>query len=288
MSRARLYAETFIQIVIGYSLVTYFIELEYGGTEHSRAGHPFFLWSERAVAGVFTIEYFARWMLSQRKRSYPFTFMAIIDLLAILPFYLGFLVDMRCLRLIRTLRLLRVLKVYRYSAALRNLLTSYNRVRDELYVLGGAILLLMFVSGTIVYEAERQAQPDKFVTYSDGLWWSMVTLTTVGYGDRYPITATGKLVASVTLLVGLGIFGSFISVVGGAFVSTIREERRLKQMRISENTANHIAQVLRMIGRPLNEEEANRLIDTALDILLLQQPELTREHRVLSSDTREL
>jgi voltage-gated potassium channel len=276
MTRTKLYAEIFVQIVIAYSLITYFIELEFCGTEHTLEGHPFFLWSERTVAGIFTVEYLTRWMRSKRKLFYPFSLMAIIDLLAILPFYIGFLVDMRTLRLIRTLRILRVFKVYRYNAALRSLVRTYSRVKDELYVLGGAILLLLFLSGTIVYEAERQAQPDKFVNYSDGLWWGMVTLTTVGYGDIYPITVTGRITATVTLLLGLGIFGSFISLIGGAFMSTIREETRVKEMRISPHTADRIAQGLRLVGRPLNEEEANRLIDTALDVLALQQREPSR------------
>lgn len=228
MSKTLRIAEILVQLVIFYSLTTYLIELECFKTEHSLAGHPFFLWSERAVAGFFTIEYLVRWFKSERKWTYPFTPLAVIDLVAIIPFYVCFLVDMRSLRLIRTLRILRVFKIYRYNSAMQKMIETYSRVRNELYLLGVVILLLIFVSGTIVYEAERQAQPDTFSNYSDGLWWSMVTLTTVGYGDRYPITVTGKVTASVTLLIGLGVFGSFISLIGNSFLETFHKEMRLK------------------------------------------------------------
>ena len=272
MKKTKLYFELFIQLVIGYSLVTYFIELEFSKTENSLEGHSFFLWSERAVATIFTIEYLIRWLLAAKPRIlYPFRPMAIIDLVAIIPFYVGFMVDMRSLRLIRTLRMLRVLKAYRYNTALRTLMTSYGRVKDELYLLGGVILLIMFFSGTIVYEAERNVQPDKFVNYSDGLWWSVVTLTTVGYGDMYPVTTTGKLTACVTLLIGLGVFGSFISLLGGSYISTMREEKRLKEIRISQHAQDHIVQMLELIGHQINEDEANRLIESALDLLTLYQ-----------------
>jgi voltage-gated potassium channel len=136
MSKTQRYAEIFIQIVIFYSLATYLIELEVCRTEHSLAGHPFFLWSERTVAVIFTAEYLIRWRSSEKKRSYPTSPLAIIDLLAILPFYIGFLVDMRSLRLIRTLRVLRVLKIYRYNVAWRKLVETYKGVRHELYLLG--------------------------------------------------------------------------------------------------------------------------------------------------------
>ena len=99
----------------------------------------------------------------------------------------------------------------------------------------------------------------------------MVTLSTVGYGDKYPITATGKLVAAVTLLVGLGIFGSFISVVGGAFVFTIHEQKGLQGMRLSERTSGRLRQALEQIGRPVNVEEANVIIEAGLDALFLRR-----------------
>jgi voltage-gated potassium channel len=273
MKKANLYFEFFIQLAIAYSLVTYFVELEFARTEHSRQGPTFFLWSERAVAAIFTIEYLVRWWAARDRRFYPFRPLALIDLMAVLPFYVGFMVDMRSLRLIRTLRMLRLLKVYRYSAAVRTVLVSYARVKDEILLLGTLILLLMLLSGTIVFEAEREVQPDKFSRYSDGLWWSMITLTTVGYGDVYPVTLTGRIAATVTLFAGLGIFGSFVSLLGGSFMLTVQENKDLQGMRLSRHAQEHLVEMLTRIGHPVNPEEANRLIETALDYLRLHSPD---------------
>jgi voltage-gated potassium channel len=277
------FLECFIQLIIFYSLIMYFIELEFCHTEHSRAGHIFFLWSERTVAGIFTIEYITRWIYSSRKKSYPFTPLAIIDLLAILPFYLGFLVDMRSLRLIRTLRILRIFKFYRYNEALRRITLTYYRVKDELYVLGGAILLLVFFSGTIIYEAEREVQPEMFTKYSDGIWWSIVTLTTVGYGDKYPITFTGRLTACITMIVGLGLFGSFISIMGSSFISTIKEKNAVKHVNISSSNMDHIRNILESSGKTLDENGINEVIEKAL----IRQPILKKKIKIPSLDVSE-
>lgn len=216
--------ELFVQVVIFYSLAMYFVELEFGGTEHSKAGHPFFLWSERVVAGIFTIEYLIRWFFSRNKLRYPFRPMAIVDLVAILPFYVGFMVDLRALRLIRTLRVLRLFKFYRYNEALRSFIVSFNKIRHELYIIGVAILFLVFFSSTLEYEFERNAQPEMFARYSDAVWWSVITLTTVGYGDKYPVTLGGRLTAIGTLVLGLGIFGTFLSLIGSAFMETMQSK----------------------------------------------------------------
>src|SRR5262245_60614066 len=103
--------ELFIQVVIAYSLIMYFLEVEVTDSHRSTG---FWLWSERVVAAIFTVEYAARWLASRSWR-YPLSPMALIDLGAILPFYVGFLVDLRTLRLIRTLRTLRIFKATRYT-----------------------------------------------------------------------------------------------------------------------------------------------------------------------------
>jgi len=169
--------------------------------------------------------------------------------------------------LVRTLRVLRLFKLYRYNEALRSFVISYSKVKRELHVLGVAVLFLIIFSGTIVFEAERPAQPQVFSKYSDGIWWSVVTLTTVGYGDKYPVTATGRLTACVTLLIGLGLFAAFISVVGGAFMTTLNERRQQQQIRLTEETAARIHRALQRSQRAINDEEANRLIQQVLDAL---------------------
>jgi len=268
MRRAVGLFEVLIQLVIFYSLVVYFLELEFTDTEHTLQGHPFFLWSERFVAGVFSIEYLIRWACARRRLLYPLTPLALVDLAAVLPFYCGFLVDMRMLRLVRTLRVLRLFKLYRYNEALRSFVSSYGKVKRELHILGVAILLLVVLSGTIVFEAERDVQKEMFRKYSDGIWWSVVTLTTVGYGDKYPITITGRLTACITLFIGLGLFGSFISLVGGAFLATLNERREARhQVNLTPEAASRIVHLLESRHRPINEEEAGRLVLHALELL---------------------
>jgi voltage-gated potassium channel len=169
------------------------------------------MWSERVIAGVFTIEYIIRWLRS-RKWSYPLTATALIDLLAVLPFYVGFIVDLRVLRLVRTLRMLRLFKLHRYSAALRNFMKSIRSVGDQLGALGVVVLFFVMLSSSILFDCEHSAQPQVFSKFSDAVWWCITTLTTVGYGDKYPITPAGRVAATVTVVFGLGVFGTFISV----------------------------------------------------------------------------
>ncbi len=221
---SRTFWEHFTQGVIYYSLGMYFVEIEWGKTQHSRAGWPFFLFSERVVAVYFTIEYFVRWFSAKDKLRYPRTVLGIIDLTAIVPFYIGFFVPASSLRLIRTLRVLRVLKFYRYNHAMQNFVNSFARVTSELKIIGTLVLLFIILSSTVIFECEREAQPDTFDNYSDAVWWCVVTLTTVGYGDAYPVTNMGRVVATVTVVFGLGIFGTFISLIGSSFLMNLQEE----------------------------------------------------------------
>jgi voltage-gated potassium channel len=217
------WVELLVQVGIAYSIATYFIEIQLIGSDNSRQGPPFFLWSERTVAALFTVEYLVRWWRSNDLRRYPFTALAMIDALAIVPFYVGFVVDLRMLRLVRTLRMLRLLKLYRYNAALQSLASSFSKVGYHLRVVGVVVLMFVLFSSTAIFECERRAQPEVFAHFTDGVWWSITTLTTVGYGDKFPITAAGRVIASVTVVFGLGVFGTFVSLIGGAFVSTLKD-----------------------------------------------------------------
>jgi len=180
--------EKFLQILIFYSLINYFLELEFAGTENSREGYLFFLWSERVVAAIFTIEYFVRWFFAKDRWKYVSSPMDLVDLISVAPFYIGFFVPAQSLRLVRTLRILRLFKIYRYNDALKSFVASFSMIKKELQIIGVAILVLVFMSATAEYEFERVAQPEMFAKYSDSLWWSLITLTTVGYGDMYPVT----------------------------------------------------------------------------------------------------
>jgi voltage-gated potassium channel len=219
MNRQQRFLEFFIQFVIFYSLGTHFLEIELGEAENPT---PFFLWSERVVAAIFTVEYFVRW-IGSRTWTYPFRLMAILDLLAVLPFYLTFIVDMRALRLLRTLRMLRLFKLSRHGSALKNIVNAFNRIRYEFSIVGFAVFVIGWCCAVAIYELERESQPAIFGKLSDAVWFVLTTLTTVGYGDKVPVTAGGKVVAALTMIAGLGLFGTFVSLVGSAFLEEIRK-----------------------------------------------------------------
>ena len=165
---------------------------------------------------VFTVEYFARaWSCVEMKKyqgqpvyiarlKYLFTPLAIIDLLAIAPFYLAmfFAIDLRYLRLMRMLRLL---KLSHYFKGLDLFLTVLAK---EIVTIASAILIvviLVILSASLMYTLEREAQPEAFNSISHSIWWAVVTMTTVGYGDVTPVTIGGRLLAGVIMLLGVGI-----------------------------------------------------------------------------------
>ena len=175
-----------------------------------------FLAFEILSVGIFTIEYILRvwsvtegdWQQTYRhpvwgRLRYMCSPLALIDLLAILPFYLAlfFSVD---LRFLRVLRLLRILKLTRYSTATTML---FDVFREEARVIGASLfvlVLLMVVASSLIYLAEHAVQPEDFGTIPRSMWWAIITMTTVGYGDAVPITGTGKLIGGLMGVIGIG------------------------------------------------------------------------------------
>jgi voltage-gated potassium channel len=144
----------------------------------------------------------------------------VIDLLAVLPFYLAqfFSIDLRALR---ALRLLRFLKLSRYSPAMHSLLRVLSNERRSL--MGAAFLLaaaLLFAS-TGIYYLENEAQPDKFGSVPEAAWWAMATLTTVGYGDIYPITPLGRFFGGIVMITGLCILALPVAIISAGFAQEV-------------------------------------------------------------------
>ena len=260
VSPARRTAELLVQFVILYSLITYFVELEYGG-RHSLDGHPFFVWSERIVATFFTVEYLLRWAAA-RSLMYPFTPMAIIDLIAILPFYLGFLIDLRSLRMIRTIRIFRLLKFYRYHEALRRIARSFGRAAPNLGAIAFLVLVFVAFSSAFILEMERATQKDKFTSLGDAAWWSVVTMTTVGYGDLYPVTWTGRLVGVGTIVFGVAVFSMFFSALQHAFAGESEgcdeETQRREEIAALQRKLDEQGAILREILERLSKQTPRR------------------------------
>jgi len=173
---------------------------------------------------VFTVEYLVRVIFSRPRRGYGFSFFGIIDLLSILPFFIGLSVDLRNLRALRMLRLFRILKLARYSKAMRRFHRAFVISKEEIVLFLVTACILFYLAGMGIYYFEHQAQPEVFRSMFDGLWWSVATLTTVGYGDSYPITAGGKLFTFIILIIGLGIIAVPTGMVASALAKARNEE----------------------------------------------------------------
>ena len=154
---------------------------------------------------VFTIEYIIRLARAEHKLRYAVSFMAIVDLVAVLPFYLPMILpsSMLGVRVLRLVRLLRILKLNRYFDAMAAIGDVIHAKRRELLGSMFFVSLLMMIASLLMYSAEHDAQPEVFRNAFSGLWWAVATITTVGYGDIYPVTVAGKLLGSVIALSGV-------------------------------------------------------------------------------------
>lgn len=182
---------------------------------------------------IFTIEYVARiWSCTEKYSSsklsrirYMFTPMAIIDLLAILPFYISLEMDLRAIRILRLFRIFRVAKVGRYYSSLQLIKDVVKKKKEELVLSLVIMLFLLIVSSSVIYYVENSAQPEVFSSIPSAMWWAIVTLSTVGYGEIYPITVLGKFVAAIIAILGIGMFALPTGILGAGFV----EELQLKK-----------------------------------------------------------
>ena len=160
---------------------------------------------EKFCVTVFTVEYLLRLFASESRLKFFFSFFGLIDLIAILPFYLTLGMDLKSLRAIRLFRILRLFKFLRYGNTMEKIKKSFNSIKRELFLFTLATLMLLYFSSIGIYYFENEAQPEVFASIFDAMWWSVATLTTVGYGDVYPITNGGKIFASVIVFIGLGL-----------------------------------------------------------------------------------
>ena len=200
--------------------------------------HPVFQVFEIITVVVFTIEYLLRiWTAdllypeSKHPRlKYVFSVMAIIDLLAILPFYVPFIsADLRFLRMMRLLRLFRLLRVFklgRYFEALQIIVKVIKTSGPQLIMSVAICFFVMLFSAIIMYTVENPVQPEQFPNVISSLWWAICTLTTVGYGDVYPITHIGRFFASLISLVGIGIIAIPTGIIAAGFNQVITREKK--------------------------------------------------------------
>ena len=211
-----------IQFFIFISIITFSIETLPSLTEDTRY---FLEIVEVVIIIIFTIEYLLRLYFSEGKIKFIFSFYGIIDILAILPFFLSASVDLRFLRALRFFRIFHVLKLVRYSKAIQRFHKAILLAKEELVLYFTITIVLLYFAAVGIYYFERDAQPDKFTSVFDSLWWAVATLTTVGYGDVYPVTIGGRLFTFFLLLIGLGI----VAVPAGVISSALDVSRKLEE-----------------------------------------------------------
>ena len=189
---------------------------------------------------IFTAEYAGRIVVCKLNPKYQnskyaririlFTPMMLVDLAAILPFFLPFIVaDVRFIRIIRLLRLFRLFKLARYSDPMQTLGEVFKAKAGDLAVAFFILFIVLIFASTLMYHAEHQAQPEIFSSIPASMWWGIITLTTIGYGDTYPVTVMGKIVGGAVAVLGIAVYAIPTGIMASAFTEELRKKRQKKQ-----------------------------------------------------------
>lgn len=198
---------------------------------------------------IFTIEYLLRIITSdlhyheRNKIKSVFKYikspMAVIDLLAIIPFYLPMIIpiDLRILRILRLTRLFRIFKINRYTKSLKLIVKVLKRKKEELLITLFVTMIMLLLSSAIMYIIETNDQPENFPNIIAAFWWAIATLTTVGYGDVYPVTVWGKIISGIIALLGVGLVALPTGIISSGFIEeletkndNINKRKRIKKV----------------------------------------------------------
>ena len=233
-----------VDLIIALLIVLNVLALVLGTVDEVFQKAPWaFQWFEAVSVALFTLEYAARvWSCTSDPRysdplrgrlRFIVSPLAVVDAAAILPFYILTFVasgslDLRVLRVLRLVA--RAARLARYSSGIRTLAGAVSSRSQELLTTVGLLAVLLVLASSLMYIAEHNAQPDKFSSIPHAMWWSIITLTTVGYGDVAPVTTTGRLIAGLIAVLGIGLFAVPAGILGSSFLEQI-ERRRSKEPR---------------------------------------------------------
>lgn len=196
------------------------------------AHKEFFDVSEMVVVGIFTVEYLANIYVAPSKFKYIFGPWGLIDFLAIAPSYLN-IIDFRAIKVLRILRVLRFLRLLRMVRLLEiaqkshktheheDKVNRFDTLKMDLQIYFIAMFSVVVIFSTLIFYAERGVSGTLFTSIPQAMWWCVVTITTVGYGDMYPVTVLGRLIAACTMFSGLALFGLLMNVIGKYMMSTL-------------------------------------------------------------------
>ncbi len=236
--RSDAYFHFFISALIILNVVAVFFE----SYDQLDEGYKIFLHHfELFSIVVFSVEYLIRiWTAdllypslspTKARLKFIFSFYGIIDVIAILPFFLPLFIklDLRVLRSLRLFRLLRIFKLGRHSSSFQLISNVLKETKYDLGVTTFVVIILLIVSSTLMFYLENESQPEAFNNIGQSLWWAVATLTTVGYGDIYPVTLVGKILGSIIALLGIGIVALPTGIISSAFIEKIQERKQAKK-----------------------------------------------------------
>ncbi|SFC96821.1 ion transporter [Tropicimonas isoalkanivorans] len=211
--------------------------------------HKVLIGFEALVIAVFVVEYVARIVCARKPLRYIFSFWGIIDFLSCLPALLIVQSQWAALRSFRLLRLIRLLKLLHANRALHRLETALAKSRGELLVFAFLALIVLYIAGVGIFIFEHDAQPEVFTSIPRSLWWAVVSFTTVGYGDMYPITPQGRLFTSGILFIGLGVIAVPTAIITTALLNTEISEKIERE--VEEELGEGLEEIEREVRKDL-------------------------------------
>jgi voltage-gated potassium channel len=235
-----LWCDRLITLVILLSVTA--IILESVDSIGSVYGAQFAMFEALSVA-FFTLEFMLRlWSNGSRhsqsdwkgRKDYIFSFHGLVDIISILPFYLQAIFPGEDLRVLRLLRLTRLLKLSHYSTAIEDLASAIYAERRSFGAVVYLLAIAIVASSTLMYYAEAAVQPEKLASIPHAIYWSVITLTTVGYGDISPITPVGKAIAIVTAFLGIATLAIFSGIVATSFANQLAKKKVLYEQQLRD------------------------------------------------------
>ncbi len=228
---------------------------------------------------VFTVELVFRLYASSKPLKYLLSFYGFIDLVTLLPFFLGTHLDLRSLRILRVFRLIKALKISRYNQALNRFRIALVLIKPELMLFSIISFIFMFFGAAGIYFFENAVQPENYSSVFSALWWSVITLTTIGYGDVVPMTTGGRFFTVILVFIGLGI----VAIPSGLIASSLNKARSLEdttETNIENITDEEIYE--QAIGENVPRKSARRSsldIKRGSRISIMQHGSKIRPHR---------
>ena len=279
--KASFYCDVALSIMIVLNLLAISLEsIEALGSRYSEA---FFVFEMFSVA-VFGTEYILRIWASaastssrwkkpfSRRLGYIFSFTGLVDLIAILPSIISIFVGSVDLRWLRVLRMVRLLKISHYSTALEDLVSAIRHEKNSFTAAIYLLVLALFFSSSALYIVESDVQPEKFSSIPETMWWSIITLTTVGYGDVSPVTPIGKIIAAITALMGVMTVALLTGIVANAFANQVQRRNSIFEAEVvhaladGEISVEEAEKIEKLRKRyDLSDEHAEAIIEIMTD-----------------------